>query len=56
MDNNLLSRDMCPGLTKYFYFEYQCGAKKTVHGVVHAFLIFSLSSKVDILSCKVQKN
>ena len=43
-------------MTKYLYFEYQCGATKTVHGVVHAFLIFPLSSKVDILSCKVQNN
>ena len=24
VDNNLFSDDLCPGLTKYFYFEYQC--------------------------------
>ena len=24
VDNNLFSSDLCPGLTKYFYFEYQC--------------------------------
>ena len=29
VDNNLFSGDPCPGLTKYLYFEYQCGAKKS---------------------------
>ncbi len=24
VDDNLFSRDPCPGLTKYLYFEYQC--------------------------------
>ena len=24
VDNNLFSGDLCPGLTKYLYFEYQC--------------------------------
>ena len=24
VDNNLFSDDLCPGLTKYLYFEYQC--------------------------------
>ena len=33
VDNNLFSDDLCPGLTKYLYFEYRCGAKKTVQGV-----------------------
>ena len=28
VDNNLFSDDLCPVLTKYLYFEYQCGAKK----------------------------
>ena len=27
VDNNLFSDEPCPGLTKYLYFEYQCGAK-----------------------------
>jgi hypothetical protein len=24
VDNNLYSRNLCPGLKKYLYFEYQC--------------------------------
>jgi hypothetical protein len=24
VDDNLFSGDLCPGLTKYLYFEYQC--------------------------------
>ena len=24
VDNNLFFGDLCPGLTKYLYFEYQC--------------------------------
>ena len=24
MDDNLVSADLCPGLSNYLYFEYQC--------------------------------
>ena len=27
VDNNLFSDHLCPGLTKYFYFEYQCASQ-----------------------------
>ena len=29
VDNNLFSDDLCPGLTKYLYFEYQCSSKNS---------------------------
>ena len=32
VDNNLFSGDLCPGLTKYLYFEYQC-ASQTFYSV-----------------------
>ena len=33
VDNNLFSGDPCPGLIKYLYFEYQCGAKMNFDSV-----------------------
>ena len=33
VDNNLFSGDLCSGLTKYLYFEYQCGTKKNFDSV-----------------------
>jgi hypothetical protein len=29
VDDNLFSGDLCPGLTKYLYFEYQCSDTAT---------------------------
>ena len=45
VDNNLFFGDPCPGLTKYLYFEYQCGTKKYFASVCGTY-----GSTVDILA------
>ena len=44
VDNNLFSGDMCAGLTKYLYFEYRCGVKKTVQGVCGTCFLYLLKT------------
>ena len=39
VDNNLFSDDLCSGLTKYLYFEYQCvHTSKTFQGVCGTYI------------------
>ena len=45
VDNNLFFGDLCSGLTKYLYFEYQCGTKKNFASVCGTY-----GSTVNILA------
>ena len=63
VNSNLLSGDLCPGLTKYLYLEYQCADKATsfiqpcgkqFHDYIYRPLLYILCScsyKVHILFC-----
>ena len=42
VDNNLFSDDLCPGLTKYLYFEYQCVASPTFYSVCGTYVAMKL--------------
>ena len=42
VNNNLFSDDLCPGLTKYLYFEYQCVTSQTFYSVCGTYVEIKL--------------
>ena len=54
VDNNLSpAGDPCPGLTKYLYFEYQCGAKKNFDSVCGTLVVQSNAVFCTLLNSEV---
>ena len=57
VDNNLFSGDLCPGLAKYLYFEYQCTDSatsfnqlcgKTLHLFLYLYFEYQLSIPMEV--------